>query len=387
MPNINDVMEMAELLKSRSVVAVEDRCVAVRNRNAKCHKCVDACLAGAIEVSSNKIALDALACVGCGACVSVCPTSAIVSLDPMDEDLAAGVAAAYRNAPGMAVIACARMAARQVGDPEKFATLPCLGRIDESLLVSLAAHEVNDIVLVDGGCETCKYGKASSCVDATLESAISLLEMQGSEAIITRASEFPPEIIAEDERKVVGASRRGFFTQARGYAKNVAMTAAEKAIDDALHQSKERKLLTLRERLSAGKSGKLPTFSPDRNMALLDSLCRMGEPVQPVLKTRLFGSLEIDASACSGCGMCVMFCPTAALKYCEVEEPANEEHRYLEFQVADCTQCGMCVDICLRNCIELSDEVSTSELFDFEPRLIEVPRPPKASRLFERRGK
>lgn len=384
MPTINDVMEMAELLKSKSVVAIEDHCVAVRNRNSTCQKCVNACIAKAIWASSNKIVIDSNACVGCGACVAVCPTSAIVSLDPMDEDLAAGIAAAYRNAQGMAVFACARIAARQVGDPEKYATVPCMGRIEETLLVSLAAHGVQDIVLVDGDCATCKFGKVSPLVDDTVESAISLLEMQGGETIITRVSEFPPEVVAEDARKVVGAARRGFFTQARGYAKNVAMTAAEKAIDDALHQSKERKLLTLRDRLSAGKSGKLPTFSPDRNMALLDSLSAMGEPVEPELTSRLFGSLEIDASTCSGCGMCVMFCPTAALKYCEVEEPDNEDNRYLEFQVADCTQCGMCADVCLRNSIALSPTVSTGELFDFEPRLIEIPRPPKTSRLFNR---
>lgn len=431
MPSVNDIMEMAELLRSRSVVAVEDHCVAVRNRNAKCRKCVDVCMAGAIEVALNKLTVDAGACVGCGACVAACPTEALVSLDPMQEDLAVAISAAIKQAGGMAVFACARMAARQVGDPEKYATVPCLGRIDEETLVAIASHGVDDITLVDGTCSTCKYRAVSPCIDTAVETAIALLEAMGSDAMIMRSSAFPSEVEARDERSVVGASRRRFFSSAGGYARNVAMTAAEKAVADALHQNQQKKLLTLRERLGAGKSGKLPTFEAERNMRLLDDMSRIGEETgtlaalleeadavrdaegaanalavtdgadasaangeaaanggaaaPAMIDTRLFGSLSIDASSCSGCGMCVMFCPTEALKYSTLEEPENEEARYLEFQAADCTQCRMCVDVCLRRCVELSSEVSVAELFDFEPRLIEIPKPPKAASILARR--
>lgn len=407
MPTINDVMEMAELLRSRSVVPVEDRCVAVRNRNASCLKCAQVCIASAIEVGQNKITVDAGACVGCGACVAVCPTSALVSLDPMDEDLVSSLLAAVRGAKSMAVVSCARMASRRLGDPEKFATVPCLGRVDERMIVALAGMGVEDIVLVDGDCTTCKYGAVSAAVDETVESAVRLFEMIGASAIVTRCSEFPREVLAEDERKVIGAARRGFFSQASGIARNVAVTAAEKAIDDALHQSKQRKLLTLRERLGAGKSGKLPTIQPERNLFLLDELWKIAQrradaeaeadtpvpedagafPValaEEAIDTRLFGSIEIDPADCSGCGMCVMFCPTAALKYSTTDEPDDAESRYLEFQASDCTQCGLCVDVCLRGSVTLSSHVACAELFDFEPKLIEISRPKKGNFLFTR---
>lgn len=377
MPNINDVMEMVELFKSKSVIAMEDRCVAVRNRNAKCHKCVDACMVDAITVEKNKIAIDAGACMGCGACVAVCPTAAIEGLDPMDEELAASLASSVGQAQGIAVVACARMAARQLGDPDAYATVPCLGRVDEALFTGLAARGMEDIVLVDGDCSTCKYGKVSPLVDDTVESAARLFELCGSGAIITRTSEFPPEVKAQDARKAVGAARRSFFTSAGGYARNVAMTAAEKAMDEALNRMKEQKLLTLRDRLGAGKSGKLPTFEAERNMRILDDLCAMGEPVLPELDTRLFGMVAIDVEKCSGCGMCVTFCPTGALRHSETDEPADEGREYLEFQAADCTQCRLCLDACLRSCMEVTSKVPADELFDFEPRLIEIPRPKK----------
>ena len=465
MPTINDMMEMAELLRSKSVVAIEDHCVAVRNRNSSCSKCADVCLAQAITVSKHELTINAGACVGCGACVAACPTAALVSLDPMDEDLAVAIAhAVQQTGTGTAVIACARMASRQLGDLEKFATVPCLGRVGEALLVALASHGVGDIVLVDGTCSTCKYGRVSPEVDVAVENAIDLLEMVNSDVVVVRSSEFPPEILAKDELAVRGAARRGFFTQAGGYAKNVTMTVAEKAVADALHQNQKQKLHTLRDRLGAGKSGKMPTFSPDRNMRLMDALCRIGESNGALdaiaaegakasvanldaevgagakavgagasalatpgagagavatpgagagvgegagegtpatlgadarvdilaasgpraIDTRHFGVLDIDAQKCSGCGMCVMFCPTEALKYSTLEEPADEQMRYLEFQAVDCTQCRLCTDVCLRNCMTLSTRVPVGELFDFEPRLIMIPRPKKPAKLFSR---
>ena len=387
MANLNDVMEMAELLKSKSVIAIEDHCVAVRNRNASCRKCAQVCIAGAITIDKNEINIDAGVCVGCGACVAVCPTAAIVSLDPMDEDLALAVSKAMANSPSIACIACARIASKQLGDPDKYATVPCLGRVDEPLLIALAAAGVQDIVLVDGTCSTCKFGKVSPFVDDVVNVAADMLEMQGCEAIVTRASEFPPELLVEDERKAMGAARRGFFTQAGGYARNVAVSAADKAIADALHQSKQQKLHTLRERLGAGKSGKMPTFEASRNMTMLDDLSSMGEPVVPELFSRHFAEVSIDPEKCSGCGMCVLFCPTSALKYSTVEESRDEERRVVEFQVADCVQCNLCADVCLRECLEVSPMVSTAELFDFEPRLMEIPRPKKGASLFKRHGK
>lgn len=413
MPTINDMMEMAELLRSKSVVAIEDHCVAVRNRNASCRKCAEACLAGAVSVAKNEIIIDAGACVACGACVAACPTAALVSLDPMDEDLAVALAGAVKQTgTGTAVVACARMAARQEGDPDKYATVPCLGRVGESLLVALASHGVEDIVLVDGTCATCKYGAVSSLVDVAVDTAATLLEVVDAPVVITRTSEFPPEIRARSIQEARGAARREFFTQAGGYAKNVTMTVAEKAVADALHQNQKQKMHTLRDRLGAGKSGKMPTFAAERNMALMDDLCQIGERTGALdrimgdgtcagaegaegaegtganarlaVTTRHFGVLSIDPQECSGCGMCVMFCPTEAIKYSTLEEPESEETRYLEFQAADCTQCNLCVDVCLRHCIMLSREVEVHELFDFEPRLIEIPRPKKPTSLFNR---
>ncbi|MCI9262702.1 4Fe-4S binding protein [uncultured Adlercreutzia sp.] len=385
MPSLNDLMEMMDALETKAVVTMPTRCVAVRNRNAKCRRCVEVCFADAITIDKNELTIDAGACVACGSCIAVCPTQALIPTDPMEEELAHSVAQTVPLAEGAAVIACARMAARQTGDPDKYSVVPCLGRMEEQLMVELAARDVSDIVLVDGTCATCKYRAAVPAIDDTVESARTLLESVGSQAVITRTSSWPAAVQVEDLRKAVGAARRDFFTQSGHYAKDVAKSAAEKMVSDKLKQLKlQKEEASLREKLGVKSgAGKMPTIAADRNMAILDGLARIGEPVEEEMFTRIFGDVIIDTELCSGCNMCVMFCPTDALRKGYDTHP-DEDMQYLEFSVADCTQCNLCVDACLKKCMEVAPVVSTAELFDFEPRLIEIPKPKKGNKLFNR---
>lgn len=407
MPTINDVMEMAEALESAAVVAAVDRCVAVRNRNSTCRKCVDVCIADAIEVGNNELTISNSACVACGSCVAVCPTAALISLDPMAEDLAVEVAGALRAAgEGRAVFACARMAARNIGDPDKYAAVPCLGRMVEDDILDLAANGASEVILVDGTCKTCKYRATGPAIDATVATARTLMDAQGCSMPVTRTSEFPPDVVG-DTMKAIGAARRGFFTSAGSMAKDVALTAAEKAVADVLHQRQDAKMATLRERLGVGKKGSLPQFEAERNLRLLDAMDALGACEAPVIDTRRFGWVSIDPADCVGCGMCVMFCPTGALRWAEEEEVKPQDvkfrpgvlssvvgdddeedpgRRAVEFSAADCVQCNLCADACLRHCVSVSSAVPSAELFDFEPRLLEVSRPSKKPRLFDRRS-
>ena len=372
MPNLVDIVEVAEALESKAVYLASDRCVAVRNRHSSCAKCADACPTGAVFAADNVLSLDAETCVACGACTTACPTEALIPLRPLDEDLASAVVAGVANTGGTAVFACARIASKHVGDPTKYAEVPCLARMEESVLLGLAARGVRDIVLVDGTCATCRFRGNVPGIEAVVASANDLMAAQGSDIRVTRASAFPEEALLEDKRKLLGESRRGFFTSARSRAKDAAGTAAEVMVfkNDAAGAP------SLRERLRMSDAGTLPQFNPERRMRVLDAIDSLGASVAPEIDTRLFGSVRIDAQRCSVCGMCTVFCPTGALVKSEVV-PEDGVGSYLEFSVADCVQCNLCADACLKKCLEVDSVVSTAELFDFEPRMIHLPDPPK----------
>lgn len=166
-------------------------------------------------------------------------------------------------------------------------------------------------------------------------------------------------------------------------AKDAVKVATEKALDETLGKQNEKKELSLRELLRPDKDGGLPQFEPSRRMNTLDAMDAIGQSVVPEIETRLFGSVSIDESKCRACGMCTVFCPTGALKKSE-EKPASGEGSYLEFQLMECVQCNLCADTCLQKCIMVSDMIATSELFDFEPRLIHLPDPPARGSLLSR---
>lgn len=386
MPNLNDIMEMMNALETKAIITAPTRCVAVRNRHSSCRKCADVCLADCITIDKNELEIDAGACVACGACVAVCPTQALISVDPMEEELAAAVADTTRATDGVTVIACARKAARQTGDPDKYSVVPCLARMDEMLLVELAARGIRDIHLVDGTCRTCKYRAAVPAIDDTVASARELLATVGSDAVITRSDDFPPEAKVADLHKAVGAARREFFTSTGHYAKDVAKSAAEKVVNDKLRQLKlQKEEQSLREKLGVkAGAGKMPTIEASRNLAILDAMTRIGEPVEPEMFTRIFGDIQIDPEVCNGCNMCVMFCPTDALRK-SLDKHPDETRAYVEFSMADCTQCNLCADACLKKCIEIIPVVGTEELFDFEPRLVEISASKSGNKLFNRK--
>ena len=364
MPSINDIVQVAGALEKSPVAVVQDRCVAVRNRNATCRKCVDACQVDAIDISANEIHLDAGLCMACGACTTVCPNEALVPLKPTDSSLSQAAAEATSALQGRALLACARIASKKLADPRLYAEVPCLARLDESLILSLVAHGAHEVAFVDGGCSSCKYRACVAAIEATVQYSNELLAAHGSEVRVQRASSFPEEVLIESAEGLFGSTRRSFFTDAADMAKETAMVAARTTIVQELGYKLPE--TPIGERLRVTEDGTMPRLPMPRHDVTINSMDAIGWPVAESIDTRRFGCVTINSAKCNACGMCAVFCSTGALRR---NEPTNASDplKYLEFSASECVQCGLCRDVCWKGALLLSAEVPTAQIFDFEP--------------------
>ncbi len=82
-----------------------------------------------------------------------------------------------------------------------------------------------------------------------------------------------------------------------------------------------------------------------------------------------FGKVKLDASQCTGCGLCALECPTDALTVSSSEETDAFQ---LLFRYDHCVACGSCAEICPEKCLcverilELDKMNSQSVLFEDE---------------------
>ena len=371
MPTIDNIMQVAEALEKSPVVVARDRCVAVRNRNATCRKCVQACPFGAILAHANDISLDVGACVGCGACIAACPTEAFVPLQPTSAEVRVAAIESIRANGGRAVVACGRIAARRQADSARYAEVPCLSRFSEMLAVGLVAQGAESIQLIDGNCGTCKHRACIPALDKAIGQAESLLAAHGSKVPIERVTGFPEDMRAEGPVAAYGSTRRGFFSEAVGAARETAKVAAKTALENELGYELDERSIS--ELLRVGADGTMPQLSMPNHEEAINALDVIGLPESGPIDSRLFGTIDIDLQKCNACSMCAVFCPTGAIKR-EKTKRLQEQPSYLEFSACECVQCGLCADVCWKGALTLSACVDASELYDFEPRVFNLKR-------------
>jgi 4Fe-4S ferredoxin len=70
------------------------------------------------------------------------------------------------------------------------------------------------------------------------------------------------------------------------------------------------------------------------------------------------GKVELEKARCTGCGLCVLNCPTGALS--DTADTENNTYRIL-FRHNHCAACNMCVEICPEHCLEMERALEISE--------------------------
>lgn len=351
--------------------------------------------------------IDDEACVRCGRCITACPTAALLAVAPFDDDAlldeaarAGAAARAHAKRARTATIATAEASdddgygesavdgfdddARQAGtcdadssdayvptagfvceraaltariDAERTVTLPCLGWVDEALIVHLACSGAQRIALLTAACSSCEHAAAAGHLPRTVSAAQGILDVWGIDARVSIVEAIDGVSAADGQEAVGEVSRRGLFSQARS-------ALADAAADAASAQM---------EALIGRRAGDAVAPEPDRRRwQMLDDLHAAGLPDGDTVVPRCVAPrVSIDVDRCSGCALCAGFCPTQALR--KMGKVAGGR-TLLEFDPALCRDCGTCEDTCRYEALVREESLTVSELFSLEPRELLIPK-------------
>ena len=360
MADVANLVDLFRKLESRDIIVHQQRCVRVRNKNATCHHCSDACTSKCITIENNELEIVPGNCIGCNTCCTACPTCALEARRPTDAELLRIAVEAMRAADGEAVLAAESIvqAAGEYLKPGLVVPVVNLGRVDETLILGLVAAGARRVTLVQPRVLDEAQIKGIETAKLVCESANTLLEVWGNPARARVSETFPGVVRAE--KVEYDENRRRFFETIASDAKDMGFVTAAHVVDRTLDEGlPEADLFT---QLKVGEDGTLPHFIPDRRERLLNLLARLGEPADEMVETRLWGHVIIDLDKCSGCRMCATFCPTGALyKY---TDEANPEDTGIEHSPADCVKCRCCEDVCPQKAITISDAVFAVDLME-----------------------
>lgn len=398
------VTRALQALQSDHVHVCQERCLLVRNRNAECLRCAQACTSGCISYNeqTKMLDIDQARCVGCGTCATACPTCALEARDPNDTELLARLQGALTTSASKRIaIAC-----EKAGIPQDECTirLTCLGRIDESALLQLAAWGAREVTLTCGACNACEHKPGRTVVEEVCESANTLLGLWDSAMHVELKEVGPaaePTGLPAQETRADRTATLGKIAQVDQQIQTACAekTATQSAIEQvnqliqsagagkvAEHDTATRDGDRLNfsdeasdnettatdqvdrplKRLKVMADGTLPHFVPDRRERLLDALADLGEgPMdsQAMARTRLWGHVVIDTDKCTSCRMCATFCPTGAI----VKFDTPDGTFGIDHYAADCVKCLCCQTICRSQAIVVEDTVPANVLVNAVP--------------------
>ena len=405
-----------QALQSDHVHVRQERCLLVRNRNAECLRCAQACTSGCISYNeqTKMLDIDQARCVGCGTCATACPTCALEARDPNDTELLAHLQGALNASASKTVaIACEKAG---IAQDERAVRLTCLGRIDESALLQLAAWGAREVTLTCGPCDVCEHKPGRAVVEEVCESANALLglwdgtmhvelkevghaaEPTGLPAQETDTDETATQSeIAQADQQIQSADtgRAATHGEIVRVDQQIQTAGTDKVAEqDTATRDEDRPNLSDEvndgeatttdqvdrplKRLKVMADGTLPHFVPDRRERLLDALTDLGEgptDSQAIARTRLWGHVVIDTDKCTSCRMCATFCPTGAI----VKFDAPDGTFGVDHYAADCVKCLCCQAICRTQAIVVEDAVPANVLVNAVPerhvmRPVRVPK-------------
>ncbi|MGV3743299.1 MAG: 4Fe-4S dicluster domain-containing protein [Burkholderiaceae bacterium] len=314
----------------------EKLCAHGRNRQTGCTACIDICSAQAISSAGDKVRIEPHLCAGCGACTTVCPSGAISYAYPDAPYTAQRLrtmlqtyAKAGGSRPGILFHGDGR-AAELIAQAGRLAAA---GRSPSGMparVLPLALHHAASVGM-DLWLSSIAYGATGVTV-------------------LTTKSDAPQYVAALKQQLSIAQC----ILSGLGYAgRHLHLIEADSAEE-------------LRAALADIPQGEIPAQAavfnafPEKRSTLnfvIDHLYRHEPQKAEVIAlppASPFGSLKVDADACSLCMACTGACPTSAL----ISTPDKPQLRFIE---KNCVQCGLCASTCPENAIDLQPRLNLAE--------------------------
>jgi len=316
-------------------------CAHERSRKTGCSKCIEQCPAGAITGEGDIVVVDPGICGGCGNCAAHCPTGAVAYAYPARTDQISRVqtlARTYLAAGGQAPVLLLHDASH--GTP-LIGAMARFGRGLPARVIPLEMHATS--------------GVGHDLMAAALASGFRQIVVLGDPH---KTEEFAA--VAE-ETLLMESLLAGF-----GHAGGRVVTLLEADPDQV-----EAALYALPDLPEISRAAPTPLGGKrEVSRAALGALADSGKPassIVPLPDSAPYGTVLVDAAACTLCMACVSSCPADALR----DTPETTQLRFVE---AACVQCGICEATCPESAITLEPRYNLSNNV-MQPRTLHEDEP------------
>lgn len=344
-----------------------DKCLNRLYRGIECRTCVEQCPAKALSLEGGKIQMDEETCVGCGQCLTHCPTG-VFCMEQWDETTL--VKEALNSEAETVVLFCGgHPAPYRKSKTQAYECLKvpvCLAGISKAAFFEIAAKKKLELML--DACEGCEHGSCQSLIKNQAQRTDEMLTAcTGTSRLIL--VEARPEDEKGRKRKAVFAgekacSRREFLFRLA----DVGLKTVSTEYDSAASQV-EKDTAAAMSAASKGtvingvRMGRRLAYRPEWTDRLKHLYHRTYLSFQDHGEAAVWPSVR-SRRDCTNCNLCASFCPTGALRI-EVEERASADEPLKAahyFQPMLCADCRLCEAVCPVNAI-VRDRVPTEHPF------------------------